>query len=215
MDKTYGDVLEGYHLKGVCMFVFGGAVRDALRAGSSGQQAYTPADIDVVYGAAPAQMKEIAKELGFRPVKLLRPGKIQWGNTPEITPEGRCTASVVFEGAPLSPSFGKIYSRPTQSRFRAREEKSPQLVSNSLKDHLLTMDYCCNAVFFEPRSETFLDPSGFGVKDCLHQLLRIPVPESDWPQWLKLTGSLKLLRFWKMKALGYSAGAKSPSTVHC
>jgi hypothetical protein len=200
---THAAVLDKYRGAGVCVFVFGGAVRDALCAGPG--LPFAPADVDVVFGADVFQMVEMAAKLGIDPVKMPRRGKATWGGKWIGFDGWEPPSGVVLEGAPLSPCFGATYAGGLfGASTREAENFGEGLVSNSLKAHLLTLDFCCNSLFFELASDTIIDPSGSGVHDCVRRQLRIPAAEEHWPEWLG-KNSLKLLRYWKMRARGFEA----------
>jgi hypothetical protein len=47
-------------------------------------------------------------------------------------------------------------------------------------------------------NEVIWDPTGYGVHDSVHRLLRVPVAWSERDTWVT-TNPTKLLRYWKMK----------------
>eukprot|EP01051_Picozoa_sp_SAG22_P003648 SAG22_NODE_180_length_16069_cov_5.323231_15_plen_1459_part_00 len=208
---TYSGLLDKYRSMGICMFVFGGAVRDALRltAGSS-EQPFAPRDVDVVFGADAHKTVQCSKDIGIDPVQMPRPGKVQWGGSWQETGSGSvCWAppasGALLEGAALTPSFGAAYAGGVCGASESANgvaSVGDGIVSNSLRDHVLTLDFCCNAVFYEPLTDTLLDPSGSGVHDCIRGLLRIPAAEECWPEWVG-KNCLKILRYWRMKARGF------------
>lgn len=181
---TFMSVFETYRMYGICILFFGGAVRTALMQNSM----LGLKDVDVIFGTSPSMMIQIAEETDMAPISQPLPFKVQWGHDRANRYEA------TMEGAPMCPDRNPY----------AEEYQGPVFVTNSLQDHLVTLDFTCNAVVYEPLTDTFIDVSGKGIWDTLQYILRIPVGRERWDEWVGDNG-LKLLRYWKMKLFGFEA----------
>merc|ERR1719282_2022882 len=188
---TFMSVFETYRMYGICILFFGGAVRTALLQNSM----LGIKDVDVIFGTSPSMMIEIGNETGMGPISKPLPFKVQWGSDRANRYEA------TMEGAPMCPDRNPY----------SEEEHGPAFVSNSLVDHLVTLDFTCNSVVYEPLTDTFIDVSGKGIWDTLQQILRIPAKQERWNEWVGDNG-LKLLRYWKMKLFGFQAADQDTHT---
>lgn len=179
------EVFNTYRMYGVCILFFGGAVRAALLRNSM----LTLKDVDVIFGTSPRVMLDIANEVDMRPVIPVS-YKVQWGRDRSSRMEA------TMEGAPMCPERNTYADQVS--------ETGTSMVSNSLGAHLLTLDFTCNAVLYEPLTDTFIDCSGFGIHDVLTSTLRITAPLARWDDWVGDNG-LKMLRYWKMQHFGFVA----------
>ena len=181
---TFLSVFSTYRLYGVAMFFIGGSVRHALTRDFKGIN-----DVDVTYGQHPKIMKDIAAAVGFGPVVIVGGIKTQWG-----------TGKFVMEGNPIqSCSVGWT------NCFTENKSKT-HIVSNDLVDNLITMDFTCNTVAFDPVQDMFVDSSGYGLYDIQKKLLRAPVDRDKWDLWY-YQNKRKPFRYWKMRMLNYSASS--------
>jgi len=163
-------------LYGVCLFFFGGAVRHALLNDFAGIR-----DGDVTFGVPSSQMVQIGKT-SLTNVREEANGLVRWGNGVRV-----------MEGKPIRGEIASCECVLSVSRY---------VVHNNLFDCLILYDFCCNAVLFDPIQEIFIDMTSFGIFDICQKILRIPVPRDRWEMWLH-SNPLKILRYWKMKMLGF------------
>ena len=184
MKTTFLSVFSTYRLYGVAMFFIGGAVRHALMGDFKGIN-----DVDVTFGHHPKVMKDIATEVGYKPVEIVAGMKMQWGNG-KFVMEGNPIQSCVIRWTPCFT--------PKTSKHR--------IVSNDLIDNLITMDFTCNSVAFDPIQDIFIDPSGYGLYDIQKKLLRATVDREKWDLWYS-QNKRKPFRYWKMRMLNYSASS--------
>ena len=184
---SFMEVFDTYRMYGVCILFFGGAVRQAILESST----LSLKDVDVIYGTSPPFMAAVMAENGLGPVSHPHAGKIQWGRQ-------SARSDPIMEGSPICPNLSSCYSGESGADLGSTE----CVISNSLRNHVVTLDFSCNSVVYEPTTDTFVDVSGMGVIDTVQQVLRIPVPRNRWLEWAGNNG-LKLLRYWKMKLYGF------------
>lgn len=142
-------------------------------------------------------MKDIAEEVGFGPVEILGTIKTQWG-----------TGKLVMEGNPVQSC--SIRWTPCLTEMK----RKIVIISNDLVDNLISIDFTCNSVMFDPMQEMFIDPSGYGLHDIQKKLLRIPVAQQKWDLWYS-QNKRKPFRYWKMKLLNYSVSSNELHDFLC
>jgi hypothetical protein len=59
-------------------------------------------------------------------------------------------------------------------------------------------DFTANRLWYDASNQIIWDPTGTGVHDAVHRLLRLPVPFSERNAWAQQNPT-KMLRYWKMK----------------
>lgn len=175
---TFLEVFKTCRRASITMFFFGGAVVHALLGDIAGI-----VDVDVTYGELPARLKHQLDGAGFHPVRLENNVKLVCG-----------TGKRVMEGMPM-------FSCEVNDEAVLSTER---VVSNDLDENLLTIDFCCNSVLFDPIANHFIDPSGAGLHDIMNKKLRIPVVHSMWDLWLN-QNKRKCARYWKMRLQGFTA----------
>lgn len=141
----YKDLVEEIWSRGFEIFLVGGTVRDILADVS-------PNDIDFV------TTMPLKRMLGFVQ-KMYRTGAtgrdergfIRLGGTPE-SGDPFIDLKVFSNSLPgtKAATFGVGFSRDVAFR-----------------------DFACNAVYFDPKNEVIIDPTGFGVQDCRDKSLRL------------------------------------------
>ena len=189
---TFLSVFSTYRLYGVAMFFIGGPVRHALTGDFKGIN-----DIDVTYGQHPQVMKDIAAEVGLGPVEIAGGIKTQWG-----------TGKFVMEGNPIQSCSIGWTPCLTEKKIKIR------VVSNDLVDNLITIDFTCNSVVFDPVQGVFIDSSGYGLYDIQKKLLRATVDREKWDIWYS-QNKRKPFRYWKMRMLNYSASSNELHDFLC
>ncbi|CAF1466722.1 unnamed protein product [Adineta ricciae] len=189
---TFLSVFSTYRLYGVAMFFIGGAVRHALTEDFKGIN-----DVDVTYGQHPKVMKDIAEAVGFGPIEIVAGIKTQWG-----------TGKFVMEGNPIQSFSVRWTPELTENRIKTH------IISNDLVDNLITMDFTCNSVAFDPVQDIFIDASGYGLYDIQKRLIRVPVSRDQWDLWY-YQNKRKPFRYWKMRMLNYSAASNEFHDFMC
>lgn len=175
---TFHQVFEHYRMYGVCLLFFGGAVRHALLNDFAGIK-----DGDCTFGACAKDMVRVGQS-AFGPVSH-REGLVVWGEGVRV-----------MEGKSIRLSHS--------NSCHVIDGDTVCGISNNLHVNVIHADFACNSVLFDPTSNVFIDPTGFGIFDIHNHILRIPVSRLNWERWLKATPT-KILRYWKMRQMGFTA----------
>lgn len=184
LKTTFLSIFSVYRRYGIAMFFIGGAIRHALTKQFNGIN-----DIDVTYGQHPSMMKDIADEVGFGPVEIVGGIKTQWG-----------TGKFIMEGNPIQSWVVKWTGSFTEIQAQSC------VVSNDIIRNLISVDFTCNSIMFDPLQNIFIDPSGYGLYDIQNKLLRATVPQQEWDLWYS-QNRRKPFRYWKMRMLQYRAAS--------
>ena len=113
---------------GICILFFGGAVRQAILESST----LSLKDVDVIYGTSTQHMAAVMAENGFSPVSHPHPTKVQWGTS-------QSRSDPIMEGSPICPNLSACYSGEDLA-------DGGSVISNSLCDHLVTLDFSCRTL---------------------------------------------------------------------
>jgi len=185
LGPTFADVLDRFADEGIQAFVAGGLVRDALQ-GKPG------ADVDFT-STAPAQQMRAAASKHHLPMAQHtaggpgnHSGLLDFGHDDQGIDEGKIQGKAFI-------GHGGGYKKTSSVMA-----KGPSMVED-----LVVRDFACNAIYYDHKNQTILDPSGHGVEDAINKVLRIPVEKTRWSEWAK-TQPANALRYWKFIARGYT-----------
>lgn len=174
-EPTFMSVFKHHRDAGIMLLFFGGAVRQALVGDFKGIN-----DIDVTFGAPPSLLVQQGS-YKFSPVEQIGKYKVRWG-AGNLVMEGNCILGSHFSGCYVL--------------------QHDAVVTNDLVQNLITVDFACNSVLYDPISSVFIDVTGHGLHDILKRRLRIPVARPLWDLWFA-QNSRKVCRYWKMRVLGF------------
>jgi len=195
---------EALEKEGYPMYVVGGAIRDAIFLLKENPNASDDEiidlikDIDIVTTASPAVLRRIAGEIApeFEGAVF----------SPDIVDQFGC----VLVGGPkagladcagidlVSIRKGATGPRPVY-HVDTHEKVLDTTLGYRLKEDVLGRDFTCNALYYDPLNEVIVDPTGTGVADAQHNILRL-VEESG-----STLDVDKLFRYYKFKLRGYSS----------
>ncbi|MEE2959218.1 MAG: hypothetical protein VYA34_00630 [Myxococcota bacterium] len=200
---TANEYLEAFHREGYPMYVVGGAIRDAIYLLKQKPEATDKEiidlmkDIDVVTTAPPAVSRRIAKEVApeydgaiFSPEIVDQFGCVLVGGSKAGLPD---SAGIDI----VSIRDGFVTGRP-QFHPDTAEKAIPGTFGYRLVDDVNGRDFTCNSLYYDPLSETIIDPTGSGIADAQNKILRL-VDE----KWLSYDSNT-IFRYYKFKLRGFS-----------
>lgn len=195
--------------RGVESFVLGGCIRDLVKA-TSDDPALNPQDmaklvndIDITTTAYSDVAKQVFKafhaddpSIHFAGFDIY--GSMHWKDAKN--PEG-FDFNCMMVGGTYDPPIVRL-DTPQEGRI------PPSVFDHDPLLNTLSLDFCCNALTYDPFNEVLVDPTGFGVADAQNRFLRPTGGElvSTSFQDTVLYKSPDLhLRFWKFRYRGFTS----------
>lgn len=181
---TFSTVFQEIGNNGHPVFIIGGAVRDVVQ----GKQIQDIKDIDISFGCSANEVRAIATAKGWK-CNIFPSGLIILGNENSVFHiEGKAIGCHSFD----------------ISLHRTNESTSGLgSIGVDLSYEVLYRDFTINALCYDPFNKVIIDPTSFGVEDCVNMKLRLPCTKNMWWMWAR-GNPLKLLRYWKFVARGFS-----------
>jgi len=178
-------------------FVVGGLVRDLLQGTHPDTDMPDEdilelmMDVDIVTPADPLKVEQCLKAIGPETMPYYNDNGTPWG-----------VLRLVGNGSGLD-----VASVTQDGTFRDAEvwnEKLKRTVPKVKLDHDLIADcerrdFTCNAVYYDPNNDVFVDPTGQGIADAQNKVLRLTTDEKTAKQ-NKTLG----YRYFKFRMRGYS-----------
>lgn len=174
--RAYIDALDR---RGHATYVVGGALRDAIR--SLADPDIRPRDVDLVGTALPKAIRAAVSELEAK-------GGQDVASPPYVDNFG----AVLLSGDLLDITALKAQT----SRSKLPKKVKACFGADLAKDAALR-DFSFNAVYYDPRNEVIIDPTGRGVEDAKNMTLRLIKSVEDADVSIPL-------RFIKFRMRGYA-----------
>jgi hypothetical protein len=184
LDATYAFVFDVIAHSNIPIFIVGGTVRDMLQNLGCDVQ-YTPKDVDIGFGGDAHELYTVCQTCDFLVSSPTSTSLIKIGK-PEL--------GIHIEGKPIGGyNSDKFVDQRLFTSF-----------SVDLSAENIYRDFTANALWYDVKNKTIVDPTTTGVRDALLRILRIPVTFDLWDEWVR-GNPTKLLRYWLFVTRGYEA----------
>lgn len=187
------------HQRGHEVYLVGGIVRD-LVTGTDPKNKKSTADViesmndvDLVSSAPPDTLRKAFGAVGAKAP-----------TTPLDFQQKGCVSNGEMDLASLASSGA--YDKSTYHPDTG-ESVSPSTFDHDLEKDAARRDFTANALYYDVANKAIIDPTGTGVEDARNKVLRLP-PGDEWKKNDKLT-----IRFWKLRARGWTADAATTKAI--
>lgn len=172
---------------GIPCFLIGGMVRDAVQ-GKVGN------DLDFAYQGTGAQaLRQAAKSLGLPLATYSAAGQGNGSGLVEFGHDNKTVESGKLQGK----GFGGY------GTSHAPNPPPPPIRGGDAHSDAQSHDFACNALLYDHKNGTIIDPTGHGVADALSKTLRMTVPQAQWGHWLSSNPN-NIGRYYKFRGRGYT-----------
>lgn len=188
---TFVEALDKLGDDGIATYIVGGLVRDAI-AGKKGN------DVDFTFQGGAQDVRAAAKGANLPMPHYTASGSgngsglVQFGHEDASTDEGKLEGKG-FGGA--NTGLG--------THMHGSVGGSPKSRGGDAVADLHCRDFTFNALFYDRKNKTVIDPSGTGVQDAIDKVIRPPFPPEKWDEWLE-NSPQAAVRYFKFVQRGYT-----------
>ena len=204
---------DAFTARGFEVFIVGGGVRDAIATLTQNPNATVTEllallnDVDIVTTAPPPVAREICEQVApelsgggvWSPKFVEQFGVVLAGGKKAGLPQsdGLDIATMKHSGM-----FGE-----QQHHADTNEKSFPTTFGFDIANDAAARDFCCNALYYDPRLKVVVDPTLQGIADAEHRLLHPTHLD------LKAEEATVSARFWKFRLRGFSTDGESLQAI--
>ena len=207
------DLKEWSEKTGINIYVVGGACRDHILTESNGSAARRPKDIDFCV-ESPQGAKVVIEYLSQLKCDD-GDNKYKVTIVDDFPKIGTMVVSLECKYGGVYHKFPNLEIAMTRKEIYSGQVRRPSKIEfASVNDDALRRDFCCNAVYYNIRTETFVDPTGKGIQDAKNNIYRtIKDPETSFRE--DPLRMIRCIRFWHTnKWCGGSVEKETLKAIH-
>lgn len=212
-NHTLSEYLDWMDKRGQETYLVGGLVRDMLAESTHPQTTDEQIlekmnDVDLVGTAPPSlgwkMMEEVAPEVvtkyGDKGGIHSKRSTMQYG----IVSAGPKAAGLDYNGMHASGMFGDQKHQADTGEFEV-----PTVWDHDIEADSQRRDFTCNALYYDPKNHTIIDPTGMGIADAQNKVLRI----ASGADYVDKNHEL-VLRYLKFRSRGYKTTPETTKKIH-
>jgi hypothetical protein len=122
-------------------------------------------DIDLGFGCSGREMANLCGINKWLPASMRYTGLIQIGNV---------KGDMYLEGKSINSCNNDVVTIVNNA---------PPSIGTDLARENICRDFACNSLWYDPINHTIIDATGYGIKDAIAKIIRIPVQRNYYNLW--------------------------------